>query len=93
MRNPSIAAPVDPFTGLPIVHQLPAPLARSVLRLTSRGQNRSRVRLMSAGAARRELRRAGFEQVRAERPPAERRPIRYQHLTARRPSEESARRA
>jgi ubiquinone/menaquinone biosynthesis C-methylase UbiE len=93
MRNPSIAAPVDPFTGLPIVHQLPAPLARLILRLTSRGRNRSRVRLMSAGAARRELRGAGFEEVRAERPPAERRPIRYQHVTARRPPEESAPRA
>jgi ubiquinone/menaquinone biosynthesis C-methylase UbiE len=90
MRNPSIAAPVDPFTGLPLVHQLPAPLARSLLRLTARGRSRSRVRLMSAGAARRELRRTGFEQVRIERPPAERRPIRYQHLTARRPADESA---
>jgi SAM-dependent methyltransferase len=89
MRNPSVGAPVDPFTGLPIVHQLPAPFARPVLRLTSRGRSRSRVRLMSAGGARRELRRAGFEEVRIERPSAERRPVRYQHLTARRPAEES----
>jgi ubiquinone/menaquinone biosynthesis C-methylase UbiE len=90
MRNPSIAAPVDPFTGLPLVHQLPAPLAGALLRFTARGRGRSRVRLMSAGAARRELRRAGFEQVRIERPPAERRPIRYQHLTAHRPRDGSA---
>jgi SAM-dependent methyltransferase len=90
MRNPSLAAPLDPFTGLPLVHQLPPLLAKPVLNLTSRGRNRSRVRLMSALAARRELRRAGFEEVRIERPPAERRPIRYQHLTARRPVEGSA---
>jgi SAM-dependent methyltransferase len=89
MRNPSVAAPLDPFTGLPFVHQLPQPLSRPVLRLTSRGRNRSRVRMMSAGAARRELRRAGFEEVQIERPPAERRPVRYQHLTARRPADES----
>jgi SAM-dependent methyltransferase len=89
MRNPSVAAPLDPFTGLPVVHQLPSPLARPLLRLTSSGRNRSRVRLTSAGTARRELRRAGFEAVRIERPPAERRPVRYQHLTARRPADES----
>jgi SAM-dependent methyltransferase len=93
MRNPSIAAPVDPFTGLPVVHQLPPSLARPLLRLTPRGRNRSRVRLMSAGAARRELRRAGFRQVRIERPAAERRPVRYQHLTARRPADGFAPRA
>lgn len=90
MRNPSVAAPLDPFTGLPLVHQLPAPLARPVLRLSGRGRGRSRVRLMSAVAAWRELRRTGFAEVRIERPAAERRPIRYQHLTARRPAEESA---
>jgi len=93
MRNPSIGAPVDPFTGLPLVHQLPAPLARPILRLAPRGRNRSQVRLMSALAARRELRRVGFEEVRIERPPGERRPVRYQHLTARRPGDGSARKA
>lgn len=93
MRNPSRAAPLDPFTGLPLVHQLPAPLARPVLRLTPRGRTRSRVRLISALAARQELRRAGFEQARIERPAAERRPVRYQHLTARRPADGSGRKA
>jgi hypothetical protein len=43
------------------------------------------VRLLSAGAARRELRRAGFEQVRLERGVTGWRPGRYQHLTGRRP--------
>jgi SAM-dependent methyltransferase len=90
MRNPSVAAPLDPFTGLPLVHQLPSSLARPLLRFTSRGRNRSQVRLMSAFAARRELRGAGFEAVRIERPSAERRPVRYQHLTARRPADEPA---
>lgn len=84
MRNPSLGAPLDPFTGLPLVHQLPGPLAAPALRLTARGRSRSHVRLMTAGAARRELRRAGFTEVRAERHPGERRPARYQHLTARR---------
>jgi SAM-dependent methyltransferase len=85
IRNPSLGAPIDPFTGLPLVHQLPAPLARPLLRLTARGRNRSRVRLLSAGAARRELRRAGFERVRLERGVTGWRPGRYQHLTGRRP--------
>jgi ubiquinone/menaquinone biosynthesis C-methylase UbiE len=92
MRNPSLASPIDPFTGLPLVHQLPAPLARPILKLTPRGRSRSTVRMMSAAAAKRELRRAGFEEVRFERDSSERRPARYQHLTARRPpaADESA---
>ena len=84
MRNPSIGAPLDPFTGLPLVHQLPARLASPALRLSARGRTRSQVRLMTAGAARRELRAAGFSAVRVERHAGERRPGRYQHLTARR---------
>jgi SAM-dependent methyltransferase len=90
MRNPSLGSPLDPFTGLPLVHQLPRPLAAPALRLTARGRSRSRVRLMTAGAARRELRRAGFREVRAERGLGERRPGRYQHLTARRPEAPAA---
>jgi len=86
MRNPSLGSPVDPFTGLPLVHQLPAALADPVLRLARRGGTRSKVRLISGAAARRELRRAGFAQVRLERGLAERRPGRYQHLTAERPA-------
>jgi SAM-dependent methyltransferase len=89
MRNPSLGAPLDPFTGLPLVHQLPGPLAAPALRLSARGRARSNVRLMSAGAARRELRRAGFE-ARVERPRGERHPARYQHLTARRPEAPAA---
>jgi ubiquinone/menaquinone biosynthesis C-methylase UbiE len=82
MRNPSLGAPLDPFTGLPLVHQLPRPLAAPALKLTARGRSRSQVRLTSSGAARRELRRAGFAEVRVERGGGERRPGRYQHLTA-----------
>jgi SAM-dependent methyltransferase len=85
MRNPSLGALVDPFTGLPIVHQLPRALAAPLLRLSARGRARSRVRLRSAPLAKRELRRAGFEEVRVERRVSERRPGRYQHITARRP--------
>lgn len=85
MRNPSLGTPLDPFTGLPLVHQLPGPLAAPALKLTARGRTRSQVRLMTAGAARRELRRAGFAEARVERHRGERRPARYQHLTARRP--------
>jgi SAM-dependent methyltransferase len=85
MRNPSASTPLDPFTGLPLVHQLPSPLAAPILRCTARGRSRSRVRLMTAGAARRELARAGFEGARVERRLEERWPGRYQHLTARRP--------
>lgn len=85
MRNPSIASPMDPFTGLPVVHQLPARLVGPLLGLSRRGRSRSQVRLMSGLTARRELRRAGFEKARVERGAHERRPHRYQHLTARRP--------
>lgn len=85
MRNPSRGALLDPFTGLPLVHQVPAALAAPALKLSRRGANRSEVRLMFSRAARRELRRAGFDEVRVERVRSERRPARYQHLTARRP--------
>jgi SAM-dependent methyltransferase len=85
LRNPSMGAPLDPFTGLPIVHQLPGRLVRPLLKLTPRGRGRSRVKLMSGMAARRELRRAGFAEVRLERGSNERWPSRYQHLTAKRP--------
>ncbi|HXS46156.1 MAG TPA: class I SAM-dependent methyltransferase [Solirubrobacterales bacterium] len=86
MRNPSIAAPRDPFTGLPLVHQLPGPLAARLMRISARGRSRSAVRLMTAPAAHRELRRAGFSRVRTERHLGERL-ARYQHLTAQRPEE------
>jgi SAM-dependent methyltransferase len=85
MRNPSRSSPLDPFTGLPLVHQVPTLLSRPVLRLTPRGRTRSKVRLVSAATARRELRRAGFVEVRSERGVPGRWPPRYQHLTGRRP--------
>jgi SAM-dependent methyltransferase len=84
MRNPSLAALRDPFTGMPLVHQLPGPVAKPLLRLTQRGRTRSEVRLRPGSIATRELRRAGFEDVRVERGVSERRPGRYQHITARR---------
>jgi SAM-dependent methyltransferase len=87
MRNPTLGSPVDPFTGLPLVHQLPSVIAEPVLRLARRGGTRSKVRLVSGAGARRELRRAGFAEVRLERGLAERRPGRYQHLTGRRPEQ------
>ena len=43
---------------------------------------------MSAAAAKRELEEAGFDDVRLERAVGERRPARYQHLTAKRPRAE-----
>jgi hypothetical protein len=85
MRNPSRIAVRDPFTGLPLVHQLPASLAKPLLRLTERGRGRSSVRMTTAASAARELREAGFDEVRHERSVPERRPARYQHLTAQRP--------
>jgi ubiquinone/menaquinone biosynthesis C-methylase UbiE len=85
MRNPSLGSPLDPFTGLPFVHQLPGAVAAPFLRLTARGRTRSKVKLISSMSARREVRRAGFAEVRIERGAHERRPSRYQHLTARRP--------
>ena len=87
MRNPSLATPLDPFTGLPLVHQMPAALAAPFLKLTARGRTRSKVRLLSGPSAKHELQRAGFEEVRVERQARERRPARYQHVTARRPSD------
>ncbi|MEX0972457.1 MAG: class I SAM-dependent methyltransferase [Solirubrobacterales bacterium] len=85
MRNPNLASPLDPFTGMPLVHQIPALVAKPFLELTARGRTRSKVRLVSGMAAKRELKTAGFDEVRVERRAAERRPARYQHATARRP--------
>jgi SAM-dependent methyltransferase len=90
LRDPSRLSPVDPFTGMPLIHQLPRPLAGAVLRLSARGRDRSRVWLMSPRSARRALRRAGFEQIRSERGVPGRR---YLHLTARRPEASSERAA
>jgi SAM-dependent methyltransferase len=82
LRNPSRMSPLDPFTNLPLVHQLPRPLGALLVR--RRARPRSNVRLLTAGAASRELRAAGFAGVHYQlidqpwwRPP------RYQHHTAR----------
>jgi SAM-dependent methyltransferase len=85
LRDPSRTSPIDPFTGLPIIHRLPGWLRRPVLRLSDGGRTRSTVRLMSPRSARRSFRRAGFAEVRSEREASGRRWGRYLHLTARKP--------
>jgi 2-polyprenyl-3-methyl-5-hydroxy-6-metoxy-1,4-benzoquinol methylase len=83
LRNPSRSAPLDPFTGLPLVHQLPPGIAQRVLR--RRGRPRSPVRLRTAGGLSRELRRAGLRSVRSVRVDQPWwRPPRYQHHVGRR---------
>jgi SAM-dependent methyltransferase len=91
IRDPARAAPLDPFSGWPFVHQLPPRLSRHIVRVG--GAQRSDVRLRSRPAARRELRVAGFDEVRSWRIDEPRlRPRRYQHLAARRPPLERLRR-
>jgi ubiquinone/menaquinone biosynthesis C-methylase UbiE len=89
VRNPNRWSMKDQFTGLPVVHMLPA---RTASRVAERlGRRRSTVRLHSPSAAVDELRAAGFADVRHHGFPGSRRPdvlkyvARYQHLTARRP--------
>jgi ubiquinone/menaquinone biosynthesis C-methylase UbiE len=53
----------EPFTRDPLVHLLPAALAERVSSLTGWRHNHGRVRLLSAPALRRMLRRGGFERV------------------------------
>jgi 2-polyprenyl-3-methyl-5-hydroxy-6-metoxy-1,4-benzoquinol methylase len=86
IRDPNRLRPLDPFTGLPLLALLPPRAAGAVSRLLRRP--RSRVRLLSAPAARRELRRAGFVDVRSH-VPGHHLPVPplfagYQHLSARR---------
>jgi SAM-dependent methyltransferase len=81
LRNPSRSSPVDPFTGLPLVHQLPPGLAARLV--AHRAPPRSATRLRTAGGLSRELRRAGLREVRAVRVSEPRwRPPRYQHHVA-----------
>jgi 2-polyprenyl-3-methyl-5-hydroxy-6-metoxy-1,4-benzoquinol methylase len=87
IRNPNRVHHRDQFSGLPLVGLLPPRLADSAARLL--GRERSKVRLLTTRAARRELRKAGFVDVRAVRRPGELR-LRaavagYQHLVARAP--------
>jgi SAM-dependent methyltransferase len=87
IRDPSRASPLDPFSGLPAVHQLPFAVTDRLPRRLIR--NRSKVRLRSRLGQRRELRAAGFEAIKIERLDARRlRPQRYQHFTAQRPTRE-----
>jgi ubiquinone/menaquinone biosynthesis C-methylase UbiE len=89
VRNPNRWHPLDQFTGLPLIHLLPATRTNRVAELL--GRTRSTVRLSSPPAAVRELRRAGFSDVAHVASPASRWPsfakdfARYQHLLARRP--------
>jgi SAM-dependent methyltransferase len=53
----------EPFTRDPVVHLLPAVAAEGVSRLTGWRHNHGRVRLVSAPALRRMLRRGGFDRV------------------------------
>ena len=92
IRNPNRWSLTDQFTGLPIIQLLPGDLAGNVANRL--GRPRSNVRLLSPGKALRELRTAGFADVHHEGFPGSRRPdvlklvARYQHLTARRASDE-----
>jgi ubiquinone/menaquinone biosynthesis C-methylase UbiE len=89
IRNPNRWHPRDQFTGLPLISLLPP---RAASRLAERlGRPRSEVRLVSPLEAKRELRRAGFADVKLAASPASRWPsfmtpiARYQHLVARKP--------
>ncbi len=87
IRNPNRVHPVDQFTGVPLLGLLPPSAAQALAAILRK--HRSHVRLVSNRAARRELRRAGFSDVRHYRRPRESR-LRaavtgYQHFTARRP--------
>lgn len=88
MRNPNRTALRDPFTGLPVLNRMPPGIAGVTARALRK--HRSRVRLLSARAQRRELRRVGFEVIDIRAP--RRRTFRsldrwvasYQHVLARR---------
>ncbi len=88
-RNPNRWHPLDQFTGLPLVHLLPpAPSTALSARL---GHERSLAVAVSPLRLRRELRRAGFDEVvlhgfvSSSRPDALKLVARYHHLSARRP--------
>jgi ubiquinone/menaquinone biosynthesis C-methylase UbiE len=87
VRNPNRWHPLDVFTGLPLVHMLPRGLAAPAAERL--GRTRSDTLLVSPPRARRELREAGFVDVRqhgfadSARPDALKPIARYQHFTAR----------
>jgi hypothetical protein len=86
IRNPNRVHPRDQFSGLPLLGILPPRAAKLISKLVRR--NRSHVRLLTHRAAHRELRAAGFTDVRTVRRKGHSR-VRdaiagYQHFTARR---------
>ena len=90
-RSPNRLHPRDQFTGLPLLGLLPPSLAgRAAAAL---GRHRSELHLRSPGGMVRQLRSAGFTQVRFKAPPGERRAFPasaanrlsgYHHVIARR---------
>jgi ubiquinone/menaquinone biosynthesis C-methylase UbiE len=85
MRNPNRLHPRDQYTTLPLLGWLPPPLTQRVTRALD--LHRPEVRLRSPGRAVRELRRAGFTNVRWRPEPHQRFGARFasfQHVTARR---------
>jgi SAM-dependent methyltransferase len=88
IRNPNRLRPRDQFTGLPLLGLLAPSLAKRAA--TALGEHRSEVRMRSPGGAVRQLRRAGFSEVRWRAGPGRSRrlPARfasYHHVLARRP--------
>lgn len=86
IRNPNRLHPRDQFTGLPLLGLLEPSLAQRVV--AALGRHRSRVRMRSPGGGVRELRRAGFTDVRWRARTGRRRGSRfasYHHMLARRP--------
>jgi SAM-dependent methyltransferase len=89
-RNPNRLHPRDQFTGLPLLPLLTPALAQRVTDAV--GRHRSHVRMHSPGGAVRELRRAGFTQVRWRAQPGHALGARlagYHHVLARRPATNS----
>jgi ubiquinone/menaquinone biosynthesis C-methylase UbiE len=88
VRNPNRLRPRDQFTGLPLLGLLAPSAAQRVA--TALGRHRSAVRLRSPGGAVRQLRRAGFSDVRWRAAPTVSHPrlarfAGYHHVLARRP--------
>ena len=89
-RNPNRWHPQDQFTGLPLLHL--APPETAVALAARLGRRRSLVRLTSPLESRRELRAAGFRDIRqagfvdSARPEPLKLVARYHHFTARRPA-------
>jgi SAM-dependent methyltransferase len=91
IRNPNRLHPRDQFTGLPLLHLLPPRQATRVS--ATLGTDRSMVRVVTPGAAERELEVAGFSSVASSRSPGSRWPAsvtrfaRYQLVSGQRPDD------